>query len=81
MGGRVLRIKEAHPLGGYRLRLTLSDGATVERDVGGLLVGPVFDPIRQNPEIFRQVRVQRGTLTWPGDVDLCPDVILGNMPE
>ena len=37
----VLRIKEAYPIGGYRLRLTLSDGAIVERDVGGLLVGPV----------------------------------------
>lgn len=77
----MLRINEAYPLDGYRLRLTLSDGAIVERDVGGLLVGPVFDPIRQNPKIFRQVRVKRGTLSWPGDVDLCPDVVLAKTPD
>lgn len=77
----MLRIKEAYPLVGYRLRLILSNGTTVERDVEGLLVGPVFDPIRYNPEIFRQVRVQRGTLSWPGDVDLCPDVVLGDLPD
>lgn len=75
----MLRIKQAMPLGGYRLRLTLTDGSTVERDVGRLLVGPVFDTIRNDPEIFEQVKVRHGTLTWPGDVDLCADVILGNI--
>jgi len=27
------------------VRLTLSDGSTVERDLGDLLRGPLFDPI------------------------------------
>jgi hypothetical protein len=76
----MLRIKEATPLGGYRLRLRLTDGSTLERDVGALLSGPVFDAVRNNPELFSQVRVHHGTLWWPGDLDLCPDVVLGNAP-
>lgn len=68
------------PLGGYRLRLTLTDGSTVDRDIEPLLTGPVFDPIRNNPELFERVEVRHGTLTWPGEVDLCADVILGNVP-
>ena len=76
----MLRIKKATALMGYRLRLTLTDGSVVERDVGPLLVGPVFDPIRRDPELFRQVTVERGTVCWPGEVDLCPDAVLWDGP-
>jgi len=76
----LVRIKQAVPVGGYRLRLTLTDGSTLERDVEKLLVGPVFESIRQDPGLFRQVRVEQGTLTWPGDVDLCPDVLIWRGP-
>ena len=37
----LLRIAEADPLPGCRLRLRLTDGSTIERDVSPLLVGPV----------------------------------------
>jgi hypothetical protein len=76
----VLRIKQAIPLSGFKLRLTLTDGSVVERDVGPMLVGPVFEPIRHDPELFRKVSVERGTLCWPGEVDLCPDTVLWNGP-
>ena len=76
----MLRIKHAIPLSGYRLQLTLTDGSIVERDVKDLLSGPVFESIRRDPDLFRQVKVERGTLCWPGDIDLCPDTILWNGP-
>jgi hypothetical protein len=76
----MLRIKHATPLSGYRLRLTLTDGSIVERDVKDLLHGPVFESIRHDPQLFRRVKVERGTLSWPGDVDLCPDTILWDGP-
>ena len=76
----LLRIKQVVPLEGYRLRLTLTDGSIVERDVEGLLAGPVFQAIRQNPVLFRQVRAEHGTVTWPGEVDLCPDVLIWQGP-
>ena len=76
----LVRIKQAVPVGGYRLRLTLTDGSTLERDAEKLHVGPVFESIRQDPGLFRQVRVEHGTLTWPGDVDLCPDMLIWQGP-
>jgi hypothetical protein len=76
----LVRIKQVVPLEGYRLRLTLTDGSTVERDVSSLLAGPVFDAIRSDPALFRQVRVEHGTVVWPGDVDLCPDVLIYDGP-
>jgi hypothetical protein len=76
----MVRIKEAVPLSGQRLRLTLTDGRTLERDVGPLLAGPVFAAIRNDPSLFQQVRVEHGTVVWPGDVDLCPDVLIWEGP-
>jgi uncharacterized protein DUF2442 len=76
----MVRIKEAVPLKDQRLRLTLTDGRTLERDVGPLLIGPVFDSIRSDPSLFQQVRVEHGTVVWPGDVDLCPDVLIWEGP-
>ncbi len=72
----LIRIKQVEPLQGYRLRLTLSNGAVVERDVEKYLIGPVFDAIRTNPTLFAQVRVDHGTVVWPGEIDLCPDVLI-----
>jgi hypothetical protein len=49
-------------------------------DVEALLRGPVFEPIRRDRELFRKLHVERGTLCWPGDVDLCPDTVLWDGP-
>jgi hypothetical protein len=76
----LVRIKQVVPLPGHRLRLTLSNGAVVERGVGKYLVGPVFDTIRTDPAVFAQVRVDHGTVVWPGEVDLCPDVLIHDGP-
>ncbi len=76
----MLRIKTVRPLAYPRLQLGLTDGSVIERDVSPLLLGPVFAAIRQNPALFAQARVQRGSVIWPGDVDLCPDMLIWNGP-
>ncbi len=76
----LVRIKTVTPVSGKRLRLGLTDGTNRERDVRSLLVGPVFEEIRQNPEVFAQVRVEGGTLVWPNGADLYPDVLIWNDP-
>jgi hypothetical protein len=43
---KLVRIRKAKPLGNYRVELTLTDGRVVERDLGPMLVGPVFSEIR-----------------------------------
>ena len=76
----LLRIADVQPLPGYRLRLRLTDGSTIERDVGPLLVGPVFDPIRGQPEMVAGVGIDGGTVSWPNGADLCPDVVIWGGP-
>jgi hypothetical protein len=78
---RLIRIREATPLDGCRVELTLTDGRVVERDLGPLLVGPVFAEIRNDEARFREMRVEGGTLAWPSGADLCPDVLIwGGLP-
>jgi hypothetical protein len=61
---------------GFRLRLTLTDGSIIEREITDLLIGPVFEAIRKDPDAFRKVRVESGTVVWPNGADLCPDVLI-----
>ncbi|MGC1397563.1 DUF2442 domain-containing protein [Candidatus Binatus sp.] len=72
----LLRIREVEVPGDFKLRLTLTDGSVIERDVSQLLVGPVFEPIRKEQADFAKVRVESGTVVWPNGADLCPDVLI-----
>jgi hypothetical protein len=76
----LLRIRELEALDVFRLRLTLTDDSVIEREVGALLVGPVFEPVRNYREIFVKARVERGTVVWPNGADLCPDVLIWGGP-
>jgi hypothetical protein len=76
----LVRIATVTPLADHRLRLGLTNGETVERDLRSLLVGPIFDEIRQQPEVFAQVEVEGGTVVWPNGADLCPDVLIWGGP-
>jgi hypothetical protein len=76
----LVRIRSVEPLEGYRLRLSLTDGRVIEKDVLPLFVGPAFDRIRTDPRLFAQAGVVHGTVAWPGDVDLDPDVLIWGGP-
>jgi len=74
-------IMQVEPLSGHWLRLSFGDGAVHEVDLAGLLAaGGVFAPVRDDRATFEAVRVEPefGTIAWPGDVDLDPDVLRGD---
>jgi Protein of unknown function (DUF2442) len=76
----MIRITAAQALRPYWLRLTFSDGAVKEVDLGDTFSqGLVFAPMRDDPRVFPQVRVNpvSGTIEWPGEVDFDPDVLYG----
>lgn len=79
----LVRINDATILDEFRVRLTLTDGTVIERDIGNLLTGPIFDAIRSDPKMFRQLKVEGGTLVWGNGADLCPDVLIwgGSPPQ
>jgi Protein of unknown function (DUF2442) len=73
------RVTAVVPLGGWRLRLTFTDGLVREVDLSGDLWGPMAEPL-QDPDYFNQVRVdpEVGTVVWPNGYDLDPDVLHGD---
>ncbi len=75
-----IRIKHAEPLSRLRVRLTLTDGASVTRNLEQLLVGPAFDAVRGDPSLFRQLTAVEGTIAWPNGADLCPDTVIWGGP-
>ena len=72
------RVTNVRYVGGYRLELSFADGVKGELDFRERVVGRggVFTPL-EDTRFFRRVRVdpEAGTIVWPNDVDLCPDVL------
>jgi hypothetical protein len=60
----------------HTVRIVFADGEVRDVDISPLLDTPAFSPLR-DPVVFEQVTVdeQTGTIAWPVDVDLDPDVI------
>jgi len=74
-------ITEVEPLAERCVRLTFGDGAMHEVDLADLLeAGGVFTAIRDDRKLFEAVAVDHefGTIVWPGDIDLDPDVLRGD---
>ncbi len=74
----LVHVTKVVPLEGFVLRIWFTDGSEREVDLGDLLRGPVFQPLRDDPELFRQVSVQDGTIAWPNGADMDPVVLHGS---
>lgn len=68
------RITAVECLKGYCLLVTFTDGFVGSIDLGPMLSGYYFEPLRE-PVLFRQVAISHGTLVWPNEADVCPDVL------
>ncbi len=71
----LVRVQSVEPLDRFRVRLKFEDGTQREADLATYLRGPIFEPIRNDPTMFRSVRVQGGTVAWPNGADIDPDVL------
>ncbi len=70
-------IVEVQPLDDYKLRLRFQDGAEgIVKLTEIVEFKGVFAPLR-DPAYFAQVHVspELGTIAWPNDADLDPDVL------
>ena len=80
---RMVRVRGVQPLEGWNVLLEFTDGTRRELDLEVFLHGPIFEPIRNDPAVFRCVRVdpQMGTVVWDNGADIDPDVLyLGLKP-
>lgn len=80
MSAQTARIRSVEPLDGYVVRLSFEDGTEREIDLEGELWGPIFEALRADRELFRQVCVDEelGTIVWPNGADMDPDVLHGD---
>ncbi len=74
----MVHVTDVEPVEGFVLLLSFDDGSQKDVDVKWLLRGPIFEDIRRDPELFRQVRVEGGTAAWPNGADISPVVLHGS---
>ena len=72
---QVVTITSVEVLHQHVVRLGFSDGCVGDVDLGPELWGPVFEPVANDYELFRRVRVDLGTIVWPNGADLAPEVL------
>lgn len=67
-------VLEARYVGDYVVRLRFRDGTVGEVDLGPVLWGPMYEPLR-DLEVFRRFSVHPEflTLVWPNGADIAPE--------
>ncbi len=68
------KIISAKPLPHHRVEVVFKNGAHGIFDCTPYLEEGVFRQL-QDEQVFRSVRVDYGTLVWPGEIDIAPDTI------
>jgi len=79
----MVRVSEVRPATGFDVEVTFTDGSVRRIDLAPFLRGPVFQPLIDDPALFRAVYVDPvgKTLAWPNGADIDPDVLyLGLKP-
>jgi len=67
-------VTEAIPCGGYKVAVRFRKGACGVFDCTRYLDDPFWASLKDK-SVFDKVRVDCGTLTWPGDIDIAPEEV------
>jgi hypothetical protein len=79
---RMVVVTGARIIEGFVVELTFDDGAVKRVDLAPFLDGPVLQPLRDDPALFRGIAVDPalGTIAWPNGADLDPLVLRYDLP-
>jgi hypothetical protein len=77
--GPLVRVQAVQPLELFKVRLTFADGTQKIVDLEPYLRGPIFEPIRQSPDVFGSIKVVGSTVGWENGADIDPDVLYYNL--
>lgn len=73
-GREIVKVVSVEPLDNSRLRVKLSNGRKGIFDVSRFVGNGVFQEL-EDPEYFRRVYVDYGTVVWPNEQDIDPELI------
>ena len=78
---KLVRIKSVEPLHDYVVKVIFADETTREINLEPFLRGKIFETLRNDPQAFRAIRVdkQMGTIVWKNGADIDPDVLYHNL--
>ena len=68
------RVLEAEYAGGHRIRLVFDDGSANTVDFSQWLVGPVFEPLKDE-SYFKRFFIDADTIAWPNGADIAPETL------
>lgn len=73
----MVRVQDVKLLQGYKVCLYFTDGSHRDVDLERYLHGPIFEPMKNDPNLFRSIRVDQelGTIVWDNGADIDPDVL------
>ena len=74
LGPRV-RVRAVQPRQGFTVLFTFDNGVEKEIDLEPYLRGPIFEPLRKDPAMFRAMKIEGGTIAWDNGADIDPDVL------
>jgi Protein of unknown function (DUF2442) len=60
--------------GGHRLHVVFHDGREKTVDFSSWLMGPVFEPLKDET-YFQRFFLEAGTVTWPNGADIAPETL------
>lgn len=76
----MISVKNVKSLERFGVLPEFSNGDQKAVNLEPLLRGPIFEPLKNDPEFFRSVRVDEelGTIVWSNGADIDPDVLYGS---
>jgi hypothetical protein len=74
-----VRVRAVQPLQEFNVLLAFDDNTQKTINLEPYLRGPVFEPIRNDPAVFRAMKIEGGTIAWDNGADIDPDVLYYNL--
>ncbi len=73
----IVDVVEARPLSDYRIALLFEDGKRGIYDASPLIGAGVFHTL-EDPLVFNTLRIEYGTVVWPGGIDIAVEELYEN---
>jgi hypothetical protein len=77
--GPLVRVRRIKRLNGFKVLINFDNGTRREIDLEPYLHGPIFEPIRNDPNMFGAMKIEGGTIAWENGADIDPDVLYYNL--